>query len=380
MNFIKYILVNIFFTLFRLFPVPAKTGLIKIGNPNENSPVFLTCNYFLTVFRLERYLHGENCFLLVANSKGYNVWCGASGGHFTNHHVISVLKTSGIEQLVNHRNVILPQLAATGVEHNIILKKTGWKIIWGPVYAESIPLFIKNGFKKTEQMRVVRFSFLQRIEMAVAWAFPVSFVLALILFFLWQKVLLLLYLQAWGLSLLIFLSFPLYDKWLKYQGKSKAFIEQIRFPLILWVVIISGLIIFYLFGGDYSKGFILNWALISFVTVVIISIDLKGSTPLYKSGFHENRLKIFLDEKKCKGTGICEQVCPRNCFEINRNKHLAIINRADQCILCGACIVQCPFNALYFISPENEIISPETVRTFKLNLSGKRLVKLSIPK
>ena len=64
-------------------------------------------------------------FLLVSNSRGVNVWCSATGGLFTNHDVISVLKTSGIEKLVDHRNVILPQLAATGIESNVIRKKTG---------------------------------------------------------------------------------------------------------------------------------------------------------------------------------------------------------------------------------------------------------------
>ncbi|MFQ6000166.1 MAG: 4Fe-4S binding protein, partial [Anaerolineae bacterium] len=49
--------------------------------------------------------------------------------------------------------------------------------------------------------------------------------------------------------------------------------------------------------------------------------------------------------------------------------------RSDRCVQCGACIVQCPFDALYFKSPKGEIILPETIRKFKLNLIGKRLVK-----
>ena len=130
-----------------VFPFPCKKGLIKIGNPDKNSPVFLTCNYYLTVERVKRALRGIDCYLLVANSKGINVWCAAAGGHFTNHDVISVLKTSEIERLVDQKNVILPQLAASGIESKVIKKKTGWKVIWGPVYAEDIPDFIKNNFK-----------------------------------------------------------------------------------------------------------------------------------------------------------------------------------------------------------------------------------------
>jgi len=120
MNAFNYILVNIIETLLRMFPFPCKTGLIRIGNPDRNSSVFLTCNYHLTVERVKRALRGMDAFLLVANSKGVNVWCAATGGLFTNHDVISVLKTSGIEEFVEHRNVIMPQLAATGVEPKTI--------------------------------------------------------------------------------------------------------------------------------------------------------------------------------------------------------------------------------------------------------------------
>ncbi|MHA1868583.1 MAG: 4Fe-4S binding protein [Candidatus Heimdallarchaeaceae archaeon] len=52
-------------------------------------------------------------------------------------------------------------------------------------------------------------------------------------------------------------------------------------------------------------------------------------------------------------------------------KKIEIINSRD-CIRCGACIVQCPFEALSFITPTGKIIQPKTVRTYKLNLSGKR--------
>ncbi len=171
---IKYAIVSIATTLLRGFPFPCKTGMIKIGNPNKNSPVFLTTNFALTVERVKKALKGTNCYLLIASSHGINVWCSATGGHFTNHDVISILKVSGIEKVVSHRNVVLPQLAATGIESKVISKKTGWNVIWGPVYAKDIPEFIKSGFKKTPQMREVKFPLMQRIEIAIMWAFPFS--------------------------------------------------------------------------------------------------------------------------------------------------------------------------------------------------------------
>jgi ferredoxin len=380
MNLPKFFAINIVETLLRVLPFPCKTGLSKIGNPDRNSPVFLTCNYHLTVERVKRVLKGIDAYLLVANSRGINVWCAATGGLFTNHNVISVLKVSGIEELVDHRNIMLPQLAATGVEADVIKKKTGWKVIWGPVYAKDIPAFIRNKLKKTPKMREVEFPLRQRIEMALAWAFPISIILALIMIPLWHEVISAVIFLVWGLSFLMFVSFPLYSQWLSSEDKRIGFVffdfGRGGFQLILWGVLILGLIVYSLVADDFSWGFLFRWSFITLIAVLLLSIDLMGSTPVYKSGLHEDRLlRVILDEKKCRGAGFCEQVCPRNCYEVDRNRYIAIMPRAGRCVQCGACIVQCTFDALYFESPKGEVIRPETIRRFKLNLIGRRLVK-----
>jgi NAD-dependent dihydropyrimidine dehydrogenase PreA subunit len=380
MNLPKLIGITMVETLLRVFPFPCKTGLLRIGNPDRNSPVFLTCNYHLTVERVKRALKGIHAYLLVANSRGINVWCAATGGLFTNHNVISVLKVSGIEQLVAHRDVILPQLAATGVEADVIKKKAGWKVIWGPVYAKDIPAFIRDGFKKAPKMREVVFPVRQRIEMAAAWAFPISIVLALIMIPFWREAVSPLVFLVWALAFLIFLSFPLYNQWLRAEDKRRGLIffdfGRGGFQLILWGVLVVGLIVYSLVVDDLSWGFVFRSGFICLITVLLLSIDLMGSTPVYKSGLHEDRLlRVILDEKRCKGAGFCEQVCPRNCYEVDTDRHSATMPRADRCVQCGACIVQCPFDALYFRTPKGEVIHPETIRRFKLNLIGKRLVK-----
>ena len=383
MNSLKYIIVNIVETLLRAVPFPCRTGLIEIGNPNRNSPVFLTCNYHLTVERVKRALKGIDCYFLAANSRGHNVWCGSTGGHLTNHNVISVLNTSGIEELVDHTTVILPQLAATGIESRVIQKKTGWKLVWGPVYGKDIPPFIENKFKKTPEMRKVKFLLVQRIEMAAMWAFPFSIIASIIIIPFWREMLLPLNVLIWSLSFLIFVSFPIYSRWLNPKKKGTSFSKYTvifdfsRIPMILWVIFLFCLVVWSISVDAFTWGFILRWGFISFVVLLLISSDLMGSTPVYKSGLHEDRfLKVILEEEKCKGAGFCEQVCPRNCYEVDRNQHIATIPRAEQCVQCGACLVQCPFDALYFESPKGEIITPEAVRRFKLNLIGKRLVKV----
>jgi len=384
MSSLKYVMANIIGTLLRGFPLPCKTGLIKTGDPDEGSPVFLTSNYCVTVERVKRVLEkrGIDSYLLIANSRGINVWCSAAGGHLTNHDVISALKTTGIEKLVNHRNVILPQLAAAGIEAKIIKEKTGWNVMWGPVYAKDIPDFIENNFRKTPEMREVRFPLGHRIEMGVMWAFPFSIMVAIMTYLFWREVLLPLVLLTWVLPFLIFMLFPLYSGLLNSKSRGASFsrytvvFDFARVPLLLEGIFVFCLILYSVLVGSFSLDFVLRWGFVSLVIVLLISIDLMGSTPVYKSGLHEDRLlKVILDKEKCRGCGICEQVCPRNCYEMDKDRHIALMPRADRCVQCGACIVQCPFDALYFESPRGEIIYPDVIRKFKLNLLGNRLVK-----
>jgi NAD-dependent dihydropyrimidine dehydrogenase PreA subunit len=376
MKHLNYLLVNMLQTLFRVLPFRCKTGLVKIGNPGRNAPVLLTGNFRLTVERVRRAVEEIDAYLLVANSAGVNVWCAATGGLLTNHDVVSVLKTSGIEDLVDHRRVILPQLAATGIEGKIIHKKTGWRVVWGPVYATSIPPFLSGGLEKTVEMRTVCFPWPQRLEMAVAWAFPIS-LLPLVAFPFWREGVLPLVGFVWAWALLIFLSFPLYQGRLRSKGKNVGFVffhfGERGLPLFLWVLFMLGLVGYTVLAGDFSWALAFRWGLSSLIVVLILGLDLTGSTPVYKSGLHEDRLlSIVLDAERCKGAGFCEEVCPRNVFEVDHDRRLASLPRALNCVRCGACIVQCPFDALYFRSPKGEVVVPDTVRRFKLNLLGNR--------
>lgn len=380
MNTLRYILANIMGILFCLLPFPVRTGLITIGDPDPDSPVILTCNYRMTVERVKRAIQGLDCYLLVANSRGVNVWCSSTGGLFTNHDVISVLKTSGIENKVNHRNVILPQLAATGIEAGVIRKKTGWKVIWGPVYAKEIPGFINTGFNKTPEMRRIAFPLKQRLEVATGWAFSISIILVLVMIPFWRDLMVPVLLLLWGLTFSIYLAFPLYSRRLSRGRRiGSIFLDygQVELQLVTWGIVLLGFAGYNLVSGEPAIGFILNWGLTSAFIVFLITFDLMGTTPTYKASLHDDVfLRVYLDEEKCKGAGFCEQVCPRDCYVVDRTQHTATMPGAARCVKCGACIVQCPFDALYFKHPDGEIIPPEVTRKFKVNLMGKRLVSV----
>ncbi len=373
MNRLRYVWTNLLLTGLRMLPWPCPTGLRRVGNPGRDSPVLLTGNFRLTVERLIRALDGVDAHLLVANSGGVNVWCAATGGLLTAHDVVSVLKTSGIEDLVDHREVVLPQLAATGVEGAEIRRKTGWKVVWGPVRAESIPGFLLGGRDEADRgPRTVDFPWRERLEMATAWAFPISLLASLLLLPFWSDGVIPTVGLCWGLSLAIFLSFPIHER---LRGGVAGPARWVV-PLVLWgLSLLVVALVVALTGGALDTGAMTRWGVVAAVLIAILSVDLTGSTPTFKSGLHDDRrLRIHLEESRCKGAGFCARVCPRDVFEIDPERRVARLPRAADCVQCGACIVQCPFDALDFEGPSGDRVTPDVVRRFKLNLMGHRRV------
>lgn len=371
-------------TALRLLPFPVKTGLIRVGQPDSNSPVLVTCNFGLTVRRLLRALRGIDVYLLVANSRGINVWCAASGGHFTSNDVVSVVKTSGIGDLVEHRRLVLPQLSGTGVERSVVEEKTGWRVVFGPVYAQDIPPYLANHYKKTERMRTVRFDLFERLEMGAMWATPISVIPLVPLLIWWRHLALPFVAIVWGIALVAFVGFPWLPSWLVGVRSDQAlpgwtkylvvFDPRSQKILAVWTAAAAALVAYGRLVADWGWMAILGWVLVSLAVALLVSADLSGSTPLYKSGLHEDRLlTVALDVDRCEGRAICREVCPKDRFQIDSQAHKASIISENECVQCGACIVQCPEDALAFADRSGHRIPPEEIRRYKLNLMGERV-------
>ena len=156
----------------RWFPNPVEPGLRIIGKADRNSPVILTSNFHLTVRRVEKSLKGENVFLLVTPANGINVWCASCGGELNTHSVITAIKTSRINERVDHDQVILPQFSAPGIDRELLKKETGRTGLFGPAYSKNIPLFLKNR-KTVFEHNKVDFSLFFRLEMLLSMNFIV---------------------------------------------------------------------------------------------------------------------------------------------------------------------------------------------------------------
>jgi NAD-dependent dihydropyrimidine dehydrogenase PreA subunit len=344
-------------TAFRLVPVPARTGVRIIGHPNRESPVFLTGNYDLTVRRVRRALRGIDAYLIVANSHGVNVWCASSGGHLGTHQVVTALKIARLETRVVHREVIVPQLAATGVEGKEVRRRTGWIVRFGPADAKDIPAYLAAAKEKTQAMRQVIFAWRERLEMAAAWATPTSIIAAVIGWRHWTGALAL----VWAAATAVFLLFdrlPVPERW--RQGL-----------MALGVAAAANLAL--ASSGAFSGTAAAAWSAAAIAVVWLLTFDFAGSSPTAPAGlFEEKTFRVTLDIERCVGAYTCWAVCPEAVFEKRTDIHKVAIAHPDRCIRCGACLVQCPQDALSFETPDGRRVEPDTIRRFKLNMLGKR--------
>jgi len=360
-------------TMLRMFPHRAPTGLIRVGNPGRDSPVFVTGNFTLTIRRLIDVLHGQDVWLLCANSKGINVWCAAGGGHLTHHDVISVVRTSRIGEHVDHRELVLPQLCATGVERRKIAEITGWSARWGPARLEDLPGFLERRRHVVRGDRFVRFPLWERMEMSFMWSWALVAVAALVA---WG-------IGSWAVGLCaiavilcvvggIFAALP----WLIVTGPRR----WLTFGVFAAVGFGVGVGVLAALGSATSAHLWLA-AGTAIVATAVLSTDLAGSTPWYGSyinRFH-NEAHVDLVEARCTGAAECVQVCPRDVLEMNGRRRKVEIKRPDQCIQCGACIVQCPEDALRFRYDDGRVVEAVTIRRTRMNMVGRRTVELREP-
>jgi NAD-dependent dihydropyrimidine dehydrogenase PreA subunit len=356
--------------VFRLLPHRAPTGLVRIGSPGPSSPVLVTGNYTLTVRRMRQALAGLDAWLLVANSNGINVWCAAGGGHLTHHDVISVLRTSGIGDLVEDRLLILPQLAATGVERRPIEAATGWRTRWGPARLEDLREFLEGTGRVPPRLRFIRFPLWERLEMAAIWIIPMVLIAGLLVGAIggWRAAVC----AAAAATLTvaaIFAALPRLTvtgprRWITYGG----------FALLGAVVGGLGLTVM----GAAGPRELQLMALTSVVAMAVLSVDLSGTTPWYPGSINTagGGMAIELASERCTAAADCVRVCPVEVLRMNGREQKVEIANPVACIQCGACVVQCPEDALYFRTGDGRVLEPVTIRRTRMNLVGRRTVEV----
>jgi acetyl-CoA decarbonylase/synthase complex subunit gamma len=138
-------------------------GLYAVGSPSGSSNVFVTANYKMSFDKLRSALKGRDAWILVLDTKGINVWCAAGKGTFGTEELVERVKASGLERILEHRQLILPQLGASAVSAHKVSKELGFKVIYGPVRATDISAFLSAGLTATREMRAVSFNLVDRV-------------------------------------------------------------------------------------------------------------------------------------------------------------------------------------------------------------------------
>lgn len=160
-------------------------GLYALGDPTAASPVFVSANYTLSFDKLRSALKGLDCYILVLDTKGINVWCAAGKGTFGTDELVRRIEDTGLAAVVSHRRLILPQLGASGVAAHEVKRRSGFQVHYGPVRARDLRDYLRAG-EATPEMREVRFTTRDRlvlIPVELVGALPFVLVAAILLYF-----------------------------------------------------------------------------------------------------------------------------------------------------------------------------------------------------
>ena len=336
----------------RWFPNPVEPGLRIIGNPDRSSPVVLTSNFHLTVRRVEKSLKKENLFLLIAPTNGINVWCATEGGDLNTHSVITAIKTSRLNERVDHDKIILPQFSAPGIDLKLLQKETGRKGLFGPAYSKSIPEYLKDHnsvFKNNK----ADFSLPFRLEMLLSMNFIIWFVMAIVILFAAPKLVLPVSIYFWLTGFALYAGYPVIpgkSGWLKAGVLSiiEAFFIALysffilKMPLFSYWKIMVGITAINLWLGFDLKGIVAGYP--SEAEWLMRRLGMKSFGHLF-SAEKQNEGIIHQDINRCTNCQICLMVCPKGVFDIDENKNIRIKNQSE-CFACNACATQCPEDAL----------------------------------
>jgi acetyl-CoA decarbonylase/synthase complex subunit gamma len=126
-------------------PIQVEPKVYAIGEPNRNSPVFVTTNFSLTYFIVSGEIEnsGISAWLIIPECEGMSVLTSWAAGKFSGAHIAKFIKEVGFENEVDTREIVIPGFVAQisgELEENL----PGWKVLVGPQEAGDLESFIKT--------------------------------------------------------------------------------------------------------------------------------------------------------------------------------------------------------------------------------------------
>ncbi len=126
-------------------PMQVKQDIYKVGEPDENSPIIVTTNFALTYFLVKGEIENSKIptWLAIMDCDGLSVLTAWAAGKFSATKIAEFIKESGIEEKLNHKELIIPGYVAM-LKAAIEDKLPGWKVVVGTKEASGIPAFLRN--------------------------------------------------------------------------------------------------------------------------------------------------------------------------------------------------------------------------------------------
>lgn len=126
-------------------PIQVDPKIYPIGEPTDNSPVFVTTNFSLTFFIVSGEIEnsGISAHLVVCDTEGQSVLTAWAAGKFVGESIAKFIKEIGLEKQVRTRKIVIPGFVSQisgDLEENL----PGWEVIVGCQEASDIPSFVKS--------------------------------------------------------------------------------------------------------------------------------------------------------------------------------------------------------------------------------------------
>ena len=275
-------------------------GLYALGTPSEESPVLVTANYTLSFDSLRTQLEGLNAYILVLDTNGVNVWCAAGKGIFGTDELVHQIETTGLQAVVRHRTLILPQLGAPGVAAHEVKKRSGFRVEYGPVRAADLLTYLVDK-QMTLEMRRVYFPLKERfvlIPVEFVQAFLPMVVMSVTLFLLGGPLALVATIAAFIAGVVFF---PLVFPFLPPETfSSKGFLLGIIFTIPFS---------FAAYTGDFyptdqlRTGWSLTYPMLLPPVTAYLALNFTGSTPFTSKTGVEQEMKTYLPVMLWMGVG-----------------------------------------------------------------------------
>jgi len=343
-------LISIFYIglciVFKYYPVRHKVGLIKIGHPTGDSQVLVSGNYYHTVKRIIRALKGLDCFLLVVDSAGMNIWCASGVGDFNEHKIADTVNSCHLKDIVNHSQLVLPLLAAVGVDKTKLYEECGFNGIWGPANLYCLPDYLNNGMHLTPEMRILKYSFKERLHAAIGLHGVLQIPVIVLFPFFYNTYASYFYFLFAIIFINVFASVFYNRMPFKYPSNN---------AILTGLICMIGILIYHWKIDPGSEVNLAFSMIATFLVSLLIALDMVGSHPFYKTTVN-HWLKTFTDKSifqpgitdTCNKCEECIKVCPKGLYYI-KEKSIAV-DLELECCECLACVKQCSVNAIVSIS------------------------------